>query len=43
MQLAFESLARDRSGIELLNVCHEDKTTLATGFAPDGKLGQLRA
>lgn len=38
VELAFERLARDRSGIELLNVRHEDGTTLATVFVPDGKL-----
>ena len=38
VELAFESLARDRSGIELHNVRHQDKTTLATVFVPDGKL-----
>ena len=36
--LAFESLARERSGIELLNVRYEDNRTLATVFVPDGKL-----
>jgi hypothetical protein len=38
IELAFESLARERSGIELLNVRHEDQRTLATIFVPDGKL-----
>lgn len=38
IELAFESLARERSGIELLNVRHEDHRTLATVFVPDGKL-----
>ena len=38
VELAFESLARERSGIELLNVRHEEKRTLATVFVPDGKL-----
>lgn len=38
IELAFESLARERSGIELLNVRHEGKRTLATVFVPDGKL-----
>ena len=38
LELAFESLARERSGIELLNVRHEDKLTRATVFVPDGKL-----
>lgn len=39
IELAFESLARERSGIELLNVRQEDERTLATVFVPDGKLG----
>ncbi|MDZ4116153.1 MAG: S8 family peptidase [Xanthomonadaceae bacterium] len=39
VELAFESLARERTGIELLNVRHEDERTLATVFVPDGKLG----
>jgi hypothetical protein len=38
IELAFESLARERSGIELLNVRHEDQRTYATVFVPDGKL-----
>lgn len=38
IELAFESLARERSGIELLNVRHEGQRTLATVFVPDGKL-----
>ena len=40
VELAFESLARERSGIELLNVRHEEEgsRTLATVFVPDGKL-----
>lgn len=38
IELAFESLARERSGIELLNVRHEKQRTLATVFIPDGKL-----
>lgn len=38
IELAFESLARERSGIELLNVRHEGQRTLATIFVPDGKL-----
>ena len=38
VELAFESLARERSGIELLNVRHEENRTLATVFIPDGKL-----
>ena len=38
IELAFESLDRERSGIELLNVRHEENRTLATVFVPDGKL-----
>ncbi|CAN5161488.1 S8 family peptidase [soil metagenome] len=38
IELAFESLARERSGIELLNVRHDKQRTLATVFVPDGKL-----
>ncbi|MHB9146308.1 MAG: S8 family peptidase [Symbiobacteriia bacterium] len=38
IELVFESLARERSGIELLNVRREDQRTLATVFVPDGKL-----
>lgn len=38
IELAFESLARERAGIELLNVRHEKGRTLATVFVPDGKL-----
>lgn len=38
IELAFESLARERYGIELFNVRHEDKRTMATIFVPDGKL-----
>jgi hypothetical protein len=38
IELAFESLARERSGIELLNVRHDGECTLATVFVPDGKL-----
>ena len=38
IELAFESLARERSGIELLNVRHEENRTCATVFVPDGKL-----
>ena len=38
IELAFESLAREGSGIELLNVRHEGERTLATVFIPDGKL-----
>jgi hypothetical protein len=38
VELAFESLARERSGIELLNVKHEGNFTRAAVFIPDGKL-----
>ena len=39
VELAFESLARERSGIELLNVRQRKQSkTLATVFVPDGKL-----
>ena len=38
VELAFESLAREQSGIELLNVRHEEDRTQATVFVPDGKL-----
>ncbi len=38
IELAFESLARERSGIELLNVRHEEHRTYATVLVPDGKL-----
>jgi hypothetical protein len=38
VRLAFEGLAPESQGIELLNVRHEDKKTLATVFVPDGKL-----
>ncbi len=38
IDLAFESLARERSGIELRNVRHADGKTFATVFVPDGKL-----
>jgi hypothetical protein len=37
-KLAFESLARDRSGIELQNVREDEHHTFATVFVPDGKL-----
>jgi hypothetical protein len=38
IELAFESLAKERSGIELLNVRHEENRTMVTIFVPDGKL-----
>ena len=45
IELAFESLARERQGIELLNVrqedSQEDNRTYATVFVPDGKLNHF--
>jgi hypothetical protein len=41
IELAFESLARERSGIELSNVRHEGNMTYATVFVPDGKLSRF--
>lgn len=38
VELAFESLAREKQGIELHNVRHEGEITRATIFVPDGKL-----
>ena len=38
IDLAFESLARERSRIELLNIRQQGKTTFATVFVPEGKL-----
>lgn len=38
IELAFEKLARERSGIELRNVRHLENLTFATVFVPDGKL-----
>ena len=38
IELAFESLARERLGIELLNVRQEENRTHATVFVPDGRL-----
>ena len=40
-ELVFESLARERQGIELLNVRHGEDRTLATVFVPDGKVGHF--
>ena len=37
-ELAFESLARENQGIELLNIRQEENRTHATVFVPDGKL-----
>jgi hypothetical protein len=41
IELAFESLARERSGIELLNVRHEGNVTHASVFVPEGRLGHF--
>ena len=41
IELAFESLARERSGIELLNVRHHERRTYATVFVPDGRLAHF--
>lgn len=38
IELAFESLAKEGSGIELQNVRHEENKVLATVFVPDGRL-----
>lgn len=38
IELAFESLARERSGIELLNVRRDAQSYYATVFVPEGKL-----
>ncbi len=38
IDLAFESLAREKQGIELRNVRHRDDITYATVFVPTGKL-----
>lgn len=38
VELAFESLAREQQGIELLNVRHDGARTYATVFVPDGRL-----
>ena len=38
IELAFERLAREGQGIELLNVRQEESRTHATVFVPDGKL-----
>ena len=43
IELAFESLARERSGIELLNVRHDGTVTRATVFVPDGKLQRFES
>lgn len=41
VELAFESLARVRSGIELLNVRHQEGRTQATVLVPEGKLNEF--
>ncbi len=41
IELAFESLARERSGIELLNVRHEGDVTHANVFVPEGRLAHF--
>ena len=41
VSLAFESLARERSGIELRNVRSDGSKTFATVFVPDGKLSHF--
>lgn len=38
IELAFESLARERAGIELRNIRHLNDKTLATVFVPEGRL-----
>lgn len=38
VELAFESLAREGSGIELFNIRKDEEQTYATVFVPDGKL-----
>lgn len=38
IELAFESLAREASGIELRNVRYDENKVLATVFVPEGKL-----
>lgn len=38
IEVAFEKLGQERSGIELLNVRHENDRSYATVFVPDGKL-----
>ena len=43
IELAFDKLARERSGIELLNVRHDDHHSYATIFVPDGKLGHFES
>lgn len=40
--LAVESLARDRQGIELMNVRQHDGRVFATVFVPDGKLSHFK-
>jgi hypothetical protein len=38
VELAFDSLPREKKGIELLNVRRDDHATMATVFVPDGAL-----
>ncbi|MCG8549321.1 MAG: hypothetical protein MI799_02840 [Desulfobacterales bacterium] len=38
VELAFERLARERSGIKLFNIRQDEERTCATVFVPDGKL-----
>lgn len=38
IELAFESLSRENYGIELLNARHDEHSTFATVFVPEGKL-----
>lgn len=38
IELVTESLARDRSGIELMAVTHREQSTFATVWVPEGKL-----
>lgn len=41
IEMAFESLSRERSKIELLNVRHENNMTYATVLVPEGKLAHF--
>ena len=41
VELAFERFNRERAGIELLNVRHDENVTRATVYVPDGKLTEL--
>ena len=42
VELAFEKLAREGAGIELLNARHKGYLTYATVFVPDGKLTEFQ-